>query len=401
MNDCLNLMNPKRKNALWQSILVSSALIASGCDVQSTPSSPNVAPSTINVKYRQMEPVSIPQVDQLPGRIVAYQISEVRPQVNGIIIKRLFNEGDLVTQGQPLYQLDSRLYTAAVKQAESNLQMSRASASAANALAARYAPLVKTQSISQQDYTTAVANAQQAQAAISQAEAMLEAAKINLEFSTITAPISGRIGRSFYTVGALVSANQSEALATIQQLDPVYVDIQQTAAQLMALRQHTPSATDSADQVAVQLSLEGRAYDKPGSLEFSEAVVDAETGSITLRARFPNPDNILLPGMFVQAELSQSVIEQAFLVPQSALQRDAKGNPMVYLVDAQNKVSIQPVNTNGTLKQDWIVINGLHKGDKVLTQGLVHVHAGDTVNALSDEVVSQLVSDHAHKSSEG
>lgn len=372
-----------------------SALLLAGCDAQPVSTAPAGGAALPQVAFRQMQAVSIPRMEQLSGRVVAWQTSGVRPQVNGIIMERLFNEGDVVAKGQPLYRLDPRLYSAAVKQAEANLQMTRASASAANALEARYAPLVKTHSISQQDYTTAVANAQQARAAIAQAAAMLETAKINLEFATVTAPIGGRIGRSFYTPGALVTANQAEALATIQQLHPIYVDIQQTTGQMLALRQQA-NAT-AADRVPVRLTLDGGvAYDKQGSLEFSEATVDAETGSITLRARFPNPDNVLLPGMFAQASLSRATLEQVFLVPQAAMQRDAKGEPMVYLLDAQNRVSLKPVVTQGTWQQDWIVTDGLRAGDKVLTKGLVRVRPGGAVSA-EDEASEPQTASHQRR----
>lgn len=376
-------------NLIWPTLLVCSILI-SGCDEQVNSSRSAGALPLVQVTYRQMETVDIPKIEKFSGRVVAYQTSEVRPQVNGIIMERLFNEGEMIVKGQPLYRLDSRLYSAAVKQAESNLQMTRASASIANALVSRYAPLVKTQSISQQDYTTAVANAQQAQAAISQAAALLDTAKINLEFATITAPISGRIGRSFYTAGALVTANQGNALATLQQLDPIYIDIQQTTSELLALQQQTPVEGAVADRVPVNLMLEGDIpYGHQGTLEFSEAVVDPETGSVTLRARFPNPQHTLLPGMFVQASLSRATQPQAFLVPQSALQRDTKGEPMVFVIDEQNKVSLQHITTQGTLQQNWVVTDGLQQGDKVLTQGLVRVRAGDTVNAQSEAIAQQ------------
>lgn len=378
----MNLYSKSIQHLLLPGLMIGSILMMSGCDGQgkTTPSTGTATP--IQVTYRQMEAFDIPRVEQFSGRVVAYQTSEVRPQVNGIIMERLFSEGDRITKGQPLYQLDPRLYSAAVKQAEANLQMSRASASITNTLVTRYAPLVKTQSISQQDYTNAVANAQQDQAAIAQAVALLDTAKINLEFATITAPIDGIIGRSFYTVGALVSANQDSALATLQQLDPIYIDIQQTTAELLALHQQTPEGRTITDRVPVQLTLEGGIpYAYQGTLEFSEAVVDPKTGSVTLRASFPNPQHTLLPGMFVQASLSRTTQEQIFLVPQSALQRDIKGDPMVYVVDQQNKVSLKHITTQGILQQDWVVTTGIDRGDKVLTQGLVRVRVGDVVNA--------------------
>ncbi|WP_310607381.1 efflux RND transporter periplasmic adaptor subunit [Buttiauxella brennerae] len=383
-------LNPVR-HLLWPILIVSSALTIVGCNEPSTTaSSVATTPKPSQVTYRQMEAVDIPRVEQLSGRVVAFQTSEVRPQVNGIIMERLFNEGDKITKGQPLYRLDPRLYAAAVKQAEANLNMTRASASVANSLVTRYAPLVKTQNISQQEYTTAVANAQQAQAAIAQAAALLDTAKINLEFATITAPIDGKIGRSFYTAGALVTANQDNSLATIQQLDPVYIDIQQTSAELLAMHQRTQSGKTIADRVPVQLTLEGGVpYAQQGTLEFSEAVVDPATGSVTLRARFPNPQNILLPGMFVQASLSRTTQEQAFLVPQAALQRDAKGESMVYVIDEENKVSLKHIITQGVLQQDWVVTAGLESGDKVLTKGLVRVRVGDVVNAQPEAALQQ------------
>ncbi len=330
---------------------------------------PGKGPTTVG--YIVVQPTGVPLTTELTGRAVAYQSSEVRPQISGVIEKRLFTEGAFVKQGQPLYQIDPSLYRASVNQAQADVDNARANREAADALAERYKPLVAIEAVSKQDYTNAVASARQAGAALAQKQAALETAKINLRFTTVPAPISGRIGRSLYTVGALVSANQANPLATIQQLDPMYVDIQQSSADMLALRRALAAGGATPASAKVSLTLEdGSDYGQTGVVEFSEVVVDPSTGTVTLRARMPNPRGLLLPGMFVRARFAQAVDNSAFLVPQSAVSRDPKGNATVFVVGQDNTAEARKIVASRTQDSFWVVTKGLNPGDKVITQGL-------------------------------
>ncbi len=323
------------------------------------------------VGYVVVQPAAVPVSVTLGGRTVAYETSEVRPQITGLIRRRLFTEGSVVRAGQPLYQIDASLYRAAVNQAEANLASARASAEAATARADRYKPLAEMEAIAQQDYTDAAAQARVARAAVAQNAAALETARINLRYTTVTAPISGRIGRSLSTVGALVSANQQDPLAVIQRLDPIYVDMQQSSAELTALRQSLQRGEVASGSTSVRLALEdGSAYAPEGRLQFSDIAVDESTGTVTLRASFPNPQGLLLPGMFVKAVFDQAVEPRAFLVPQPALQRDFDGSAFVYVVGADNKAMRRKVTATRTSGASWVVTDGLRPGDRVITQGL-------------------------------
>ena len=322
---------------------------------------PGKGPTTVG--YIVVQPTGVPLTTELTGRAVAYQSSEVRPQISGVIEKRLFTEGAFVKQGQPLYQIDPSLYRASVNQAQADVDNARANREAADALAERYKPLVAIEAVSKQDYTNAVASARQAGAALAQKQAALETAKINLRFTTVPAPISGRIGRSLYTVGALVSANQANPLATIQQLDPMYVDIQQSSADMLALRRAVAAGGATPARA-------GSDYGQTGVVEFSEVVVDPSTGTVTLRARMPNPRGLLLPGMFVRARFAQAVDNSAFLVPQSAVSRDPKGNATVFVVGQNNTAEARKIVASRTQDSFWVVTKGLNPGDKIITQGL-------------------------------
>lgn len=323
------------------------------------------------VGFVVVQPAAVPVSVTLSGRTVAYETSEVRPQINGLIRRRLFTEGTDVRAGQPLYEIDASLYRAAVNQAEANLDSARASADAAVARADRYKPLAEMQAIAEQDYTDAAAQARVARASIAQTAAALDTARINLRYTTVTAPIGGRIGRSLSTVGALVSANQQEPLAVIQRLDPIYVDMQQSSAELTALRQALQRGEVTAGSTSVRLTLEdGSAYGHVGRVQFSDLAVDESTGTVTLRASFPNPQRLLLPGMFVKAVFDQAVEPRAFLVPQSALQRDFDGSAFVYVVTSDNKAQRRKVTALRTSGTNWVVSSGLQPSDRVITQGL-------------------------------
>lgn len=337
----------------------------------------------IQVGYVVIQPSSVPVEQSLPGRVAAFQISEVRPQVSGVVRRRLFREGSIVRQGQTLYQIDPSLYQAQVNQAAANVNSARASADAARARAARYKPLAEMEAVSKQDYTDALSQARQAEAAIAQNRAQLQTAQINLRYTRVPAPISGRIGLSAVTEGALVTANQGEALATITRLDPVYVDIQQSAPDLLALRRSLAQGGTIPTTTQVRLRLpDGSDYGFTGTVQFTEVVVNADTGSVTLRARFPNPQGLLLPGMFVTAQFAQAINTTAFLVPQQAIARDAKGNATLWVVGPGNTSVQRTVVAERTDGQNWVVTQGLAGGEKVITQGVGNLRDGAKIKPV-------------------
>ncbi len=328
----------------------------------------------VPVGFVVVSPTNVAVTTELAGRVVAFQSSEVRPQVTGVIQKRLFTEGTMVKRGQPLYQIDPSLYRASANQASANLASARANAEAAKIKADRYRPLAEAEAIAKQDYTDALSTYRQAAASISQNAAALDTARINLRFTTVPAPITGRIGRSLFTVGALVSATQADPLATIQQMDPIFVDIQQSSAALLALRRALASGGVAPASAEVRLKLEdGSDYGQVGRVEFGEVVVDQSTGTVTLRARFPNPDGLLLPGMFTRAVFATSIDQNAFLVPQQAISRDPKGNATLYVVGAGNKAVQRTVQAGRAQGAFWVVTGGLKQGDKVITQGTANL----------------------------
>lgn len=326
------------------------------------------------VGFVVVQPTEVPLTTELSGRVNAYQMSEVRPQVTGLITRRLFKEGALVRQGQPLFQIDPSLYRAAANQASANLTAAQASAQAAGIRSQRLRPLSEMEAVSKQDYTDALATSRQATASVAQNRAALETARINLRFTTVPAPITGRIGRSLFTEGALVSATQADPLAVIQRLDPIFVDIQQSAAELIALRRALASGGAAPGSASVRLTLEdGSDYGQVGTVEFAEAMVDATTGTVTLRARFPNAQGLLLPGMFARASFVQSVDRTAFLVPQAAIARNPQGQATVWIVGQGNKALQRQVKADRALGPNWVVTDGLKPGDKVITQGTANL----------------------------
>ena len=335
------------------------------------------------VGYVVVQRTSVPVQSLLGGRTVAFETSEVRPQVNGLIRRRYFTEGSYVRQGQPLFQIDPSLYRAAVNEAQANVASAKATLDAAEVRAKRYRPLAEMEAISKQEYTDAAAQARQARAAVAQNSAALETARINLRYTSIPAPISGRIGRSLSTVGALVTANQSDPLAVIQRLDPIYVDIQQSSSDLTALRRSLSAGGVMPGSTQVRLKLEdGSDYGYTGTVQFSENLVNESTGTVTLRARFPNPQGVLLPGMFVQALFTQAIDPNVFLVPQQALQRDIGGEAFVFVVGKGNKAERRKVAADRTYQNSWVVTSGLQPGDKVITQGTANLKSGAPVRPV-------------------
>ena len=362
--------------------LAALALLA-GCGSSDGQKGKKGATGPAQVGYIVVQATSVPVTTELSGRTTAFESSEVRPQVSGIIHKRYFTEGALVRKGQPLYQIDPSLYRAATSQAQANLASAAASEEAARIKAERYKPLADIQAVAKQDYTDAAAAARQAKAAVAQNRAALDTAKINLRFTTVPAPISGRIGRSLFTEGALVTASQTDPLATIQRLDPIYVDIQQSSADLLKLRRSLSAGDTVPSRADVRLTLEdGSTYAMVGSLEFSEVVVDQTTGTVTLRARFPNPQGLLLPGMFVRATLAQSVDKTAYLVPQPAVSRDPQGNATVFILGPGNKALSRTVTAPRTQGNFWVVTDGLKPGDKVITEGIGRLKPNDVVKPV-------------------
>jgi membrane fusion protein (multidrug efflux system) len=322
---------------------------------------------------------------ELPGRTSAYESSEVRPQVNGLILERLFTEGDQVRAGQALYRIDPAPYEAQVASARAALGRARSAIASTSALARRYSELVKINAISRQDAENAVVGAQQAQADVAAQQAALRSAQIDLARTTIRAPISGRIGRSTYTTGALVSASQADPLTTIQRLDPIFVDIQQSSADVLRLRQQMLSGELSRGGGAarVRLKLEdGSTYPEEGVLKFTDVTVDPATGSQVVRAQFPNTRGLLLPGMYVRAELVEGTRSNGILVPQSAVSRDEKGSPTVMVAGAQGKVEMRKLTAPRTVGTNWLVTAGLKPGDKVIVEGAQNLRPGATVKPV-------------------
>jgi membrane fusion protein (multidrug efflux system) len=350
------------------------AVVLAACSGGSSAQQKGANRGPAQVGYVVVQPTSVPVTTELAGRVTAFQTSEVRPQVAGIVQRRFFQEGAIVRQGQTLYQIDPSLYAANVAQASANLQSARASAEAARIKADRYRPLAQMQAVSQQDYTDAAAQARQANAAVAQNNAQLQTARINLRFTRVPAPITGRIGRSLITEGALVTANQADPLAVIQRLDPIYVDIQQSSADLLALRRALTQGGAAPASATVRLKLEdGSDYGQTGTVEFAEVMVNENTGTVTLRARFPNPQGMLLPGMFVRAVFAQAIDTQAFLVPQAGLSRDPKGNATVYVVGPGNRAVARTVVADRTIGPNWVVTQGLAPGDRVIVQGTANL----------------------------
>jgi membrane fusion protein (multidrug efflux system) len=333
-------------------------------------------PPPVSFVVVQQTPVSL--TTTLPGRTAPFETSDVRPQVNGLIRARSFVEGDMVRAGQPLYRIDAAPYEAQVASARAALARAQSTIASSGALARRYGELVKINAIARQEFENAQGSAAQARADVAAQQAALRSAQIDLARTTVRAPITGRIGRSLVTTGALVTNQQTNPLTTIQRLDPIYVDIQQSSADLLRLREQIMSGKISRDGAArVRVRLEtGNLYPIEGTLRFADVTVDPTTGSQTIRALIPNPKGLLLPGMFVRAELPEGVQANAMLVPQRAVGRDERGNPTVMVVGAGNKVEVRPITTSRTQGDNWIVTTGLKPGDHVIVEGAMMLRPG-------------------------
>lgn len=360
-------------------LIVCAALLA-GCDGQDD-QQPHSQPPQVSVYTVKSAPLAV--TTELPGRTDAFRVAEVRPQVSGIILRRNFTEGSDVKAGDSLYQIDPATYQAAYDNAKGELAKAQAAANIAHLTVKRYVPLVGTQYVSKQEYDQAVATAQQADASVIAAQAGVESARINLAYTKVTSPIDGRIGKSSVTEGALVTNGQAAALATVQQLDPIYVDVTQPSNDFMRLKQSSLQKGDGSSTVELLME-NGQPYPLKGTLQFSDVTVDESTGSITLRAIFPNPKHLLLPGMFVRARIDEGVQPDAILVPQQGVTRTPRGDATVLVVNDKNQVESRTVVAPQAIGDRWLITEGLKNGDRVIVSGLQKARPGTTVVATPD-----------------
>ncbi|EGG76368.1 Multidrug resistance protein mexA [Gluconacetobacter sp. SXCC-1] len=365
----------------YSRIVAPAALILSLAACQRHAAAPKLPPQPVRVVTLQAQPVRITTL--LPGRTEAFEIAQVRPQVSGVIQKRLFQEGTDVQAGQQLYQIDPGIYQAAVDTAQGQLLHAQASEVTARAKLNRYGPLLKAHAVSQQEYDDALATERAAQGDIESAKGQLERAMVDLGYTHMNAPITGRIGRSILTVGALVTANQTNNVAIVTRLDPIYVDVNLPATELLRFRRELAEgrltrAGDNAASITIALE-DGTTYEHTGRMEFSEVNVDEATATVVVRAVMPNPDRLLLPGMYVHAQLAEGTDPNAMLVPQEGVQRNSHGDPQVWVVDADNRVALRPVTVGQAIGTSWLVTGGLKNGERVVVEGVLKIHAGDTV----------------------
>lgn len=355
----------------------------SACDSKAPAAAAQGQPAEVGVVTLAAQ--DVPLQVSLPGRTSAFRKAEVRPQVSGIIQKRLFKEGAEIKAGTPLYQIDPSTYEAALNSAKAELQRAQANAEAANARESRYKNLVKVNSISKQDYDDALATSSQAKAAVAAAQAAVVTAQINLKYTKVLAPIDGVIGKSSVTEGALVSAGQADVLAEIIQLNPIYVDVSQSVEEQLQLRRDMLKGHVSvADSAKVRLLLDnGSVYEHEGVLEFAEVGVNESTGSVTLRAQFTNPDRLLLPGMFVRTQLDEGVRTNALLAPQRGVTRDRSGNASAMIINKEGVVEVRQIKTGRAVGDQWLVLDGLEVGDQLIVEGLQKVKPGAPAKAVA------------------
>ncbi|EDS6648635.1 multidrug efflux RND transporter periplasmic adaptor subunit AcrA [Salmonella enterica subsp. arizonae] len=376
-------------------LMLSGSLALTGCDDKQDQQGGQQMPE-VGVVTLKTEPLQI--TTELPGRTVAYRIAEVRPQVSGIILKRNFVEGSDIEAGVSLYQIDPATYQVTYDSAKGDLAKAQAAANIAELTVKRYQKLLGTQYISKQEYDQALADAQQANAAVVAAKAAVETARINLAYTKVTSPISGRIGKSSVTEGALVQNGQASALATVQQLDPIYVDVTQSSNDFLRLKQELANGSLKQENGKAKVDLvtsDGIKFPQSGTLEFSDVTVDQTTGSITLRAIFPNPDHTLLPGMFVRARLQEGTKPAALLVPQQGVTRTPRGDATVLVVGADNKVEIRQIVASQAIGDKWLVTDGLKAGDRVVVSGLQKVRPGAQVK------VQEITADNKQQAASG
>ncbi len=368
---------------IWVAAVLALTILQEGCGSSSGKPGPPSAPEVATVTIR---PQRVELTTELPGRTSPYLVAEIRPQVNGIIKKRLFREGSDVKAGQLLYQIDPAPFRVALDSAKASLGKAQANLPSIRLKTERFKELLVDRAVSRQEYDDAVAAMGQAKAEIEYWKTMVEAARINLGYTRVTAPISGRIGKSSVTDGALVTAYQPATLSTIQKLDPIYVDVTQSSAELLRLKRNLEAGRLSADGKngkKVRILLEdGTPYPQEGILQFRDVTVDQATGSFTLRIVVPNPKHLLLPGMFVRAVVTEGIAEQAILVPQQGVSRTPKGDPYALVVDEAGKVRQRMLTLNRAIRDQWLVTCGLSAGDRVIVEGQMNVRPGSAVKAV-------------------
>ena len=392
----------RRHQPLLQSTftLLASVLFLTACG-QQAPAGQGAGPVAPQVGVVTLQPQDVTLSRELPGRVQAAQIAEIRPQVSGIVQARHFTEGSRVEAGATLYQIDPAPFSAALLSAQAAEARANANIASTQAKAERYRELLKIKAVSRQDFDEAEAAFLQAKADLQSAKAQVSTAQINLNYSKVLAPIGGQIGKSTVTTGALVSSGQSQALATITQLDPVFIDLTQSSSELLALKQALAKGAigQAASQTEVSLKLEdGSVYPHKGTLQFAEVTVNPDTGSVTLRASFPNPDQLLLPGMYVRATVQEGQQANAMLVPQRGVSRNAKGEATALVVGKDGKVEPRLLQTNRTVGSNWLVTAGLQAGDQLIVEGLQKIRPGAVVQAvpaISTETSSSAVSSSA------
>ena len=378
-----NQRNTHGMRAVILPLLVATCLVACEDSVEGQAAPP---PQEVGVVHLKTQPV--PVVATLPGRTRAYKVSQVRPQITGIIQERLFEEGAQVDAGQVLYTIDAAPYEAAHASASASLARAEATRDSAAVLAKRYAGLAKIEAVSQQENDDAQVALKEAEAAVAEARAAVTSARINLDYTHIEAPIAGKVATSEFTPGALVTRDQASPLTTVRQLDPIYVDITQPSRDLLELRRRFSAAADP-DQRTVDVVLhleDGSVYDHAGRLSFRGVAVEESTGTVKLRAIFPNPDQVLLPGMYVKAVLEQAVDDEGLLVPQQSITRDARGQASALVVKADNTVERRDVVTERAVRNHWVVTSGLSAGDRVIVDGLQRARPGATANPVRVDV---------------
>jgi membrane fusion protein (multidrug efflux system) len=373
-----------REARVAYALCIAASLLGAGLQGCARRDVGKTADDVVEVGVVTLSTETVTTVADLTGRTTPTMIADVRPRVDGVVQSRRFKEGSFVQAGETLYQIDPSMYQAALDQATAQVESAQANLIAVEAKQGRYKKLAATEVISKQDVDDITASALQAKAAVHQGLALQQAAQINFAYTRIVAPIAGRIGRSSVTSGALVTANQPLALATIQQLDPIYVDITQSSQQLLQLRRALSDGTVLPASTAVRLRFEdGSVYPQIGAVEFAEMTVAEDSGTVTLRAKFSNPNGFLLPGMFVRVEVPQSMVKDAIVVPQQGIARDLKGNATAFTVGADNKVVRRSVTVAQAIRDKWLVTSGLKAGDQLIVEGTGKVKAGTTVKPVA------------------
>lgn len=376
---------PFRRSQLTAVVLLSTllpaGLLLTGCGQANSNNQPAAPAPQVGVVTLQSQTVTLSR--ELPGRVQAAQIAQIRPQVSGIILARQFTEGGQVQAGDTLYQIDPAPFAAALQSAKAAEARAKASVASSSAKANRYRELLKTKAVSQQEYDEAQAAALQASADLLTAQAQINTAQINLNYSKVLAPISGQIGKSSVTTGALVTAGQADSLATVTSLDPIFVDITQSSSELLSLKQALSSGALNQAATTVQLTLEdGSRYPHSGTLQFSEVTVNPDTGTVTLRASFPNPQQLLLPGMYVRATVAEGEQPNAILAPQQGVSRNAKGEATALVVSKDGLVEPRVLQTDRTIGSNWLVTGGLHAGEQLIVEGVQKIRPGVPVQVV-------------------